>query len=35
MEARIIMVALAVVLLVLKTARGSMFDRFNKKQGND
>ena len=32
MEARIIIVALAVVLLLL---RGSMFDRFNKKQGND
>lgn len=32
MEARIIMVVLAVVLLSLKTARGSMFDRFNKKQ---
>ncbi|WAX11037.1 hypothetical protein BX788P2_00043 [Bacteroides phage BX788P2] len=31
MEARIIMVVLAVVLLSLKTARGSMFDRFNKK----
>ena len=32
MEARIIMVVLAVVLLSLKTARGSMLDRFNKKQ---
>lgn len=31
MEARIIMVVLAVVLLSLKTARSSMFDRFNKK----